>query len=96
VHVPLGEPVGELGVRRGCRLLLRRLKRLDRDGRLLTGELASPLLYLTIGVGLLGASSRSLPLPKSASSLKGEAGVRPRCQRPQRNYCHGLSGRIVL
>jgi hypothetical protein len=36
-----------------------------------TGELASSLHCLMLGIGLLNVGSRSLPLPKSVSSLGG-------------------------
>jgi hypothetical protein len=48
---------------------------LMHGGCLLAGELASLLRYLMLDVGLLNAGSRSLPLPKSTSSLEMEASV---------------------
>jgi hypothetical protein len=36
---------------------------LSRGGRLLVGKLASPLRCLMLGIGLLSAGSRLLPLP---------------------------------
>jgi hypothetical protein len=72
------------------------LARLGRGDHLLVDELASVLRYLTLGVGLLSAGSRSLPLQKSMLSLRGEHGVRSRCKELQWNHRHGLSGRGVL
>jgi hypothetical protein len=45
---------------------------------MLAGKLASSLHCLALDVGLLSMGTHSLPLPKSLSSLKGEAGVRLR------------------
>jgi hypothetical protein len=41
------------------------------------------LRYLMLGAELLSMGSHLLPLPKSVSSLKREAGIQPRCWRPR-------------
>jgi hypothetical protein len=48
---------------------------LGHSGCLLASELASPMRYLVLGVGLLNVGTRLLPLPKIGSSFEGEASV---------------------
>jgi hypothetical protein len=51
---------------------------LGRGGRLLAGELTSPLRCLVLDVGLLSVGLSSLPLPKSAMLLEGGGAVSSR------------------
>jgi hypothetical protein len=68
----------------------------DCGGCWLDGELVSSLHCLLLDIGLLSTGLRSLPLLKSVPSLKWEASVYPRCERPLWNRRHGLSGQIIL
>jgi hypothetical protein len=63
---------------------------------LLVGELVPPLHYVLLGAGLPSVGLCSLPLLRCALSLKGEAGVQPRCRRLWWNRHHGLSGQSIL
>jgi hypothetical protein len=69
---------------------------LHRGGGLPDSESISSLHYLVLDVELLGTSSRSLPLPKSVSSLKMEADAWPWLRHPRWDHCHGLSARSIL
>jgi hypothetical protein len=77
-------------------LLSRQFIQLGHHDRLLAGELASPLHYLTLTVGLLSVGLRSLPLLKGMPSLGREPDVLPWCEGPRQNCHHGLKGWNVL
>jgi hypothetical protein len=67
-----------------------------RGDCLLADELASPLRYLMLSVGLLSVGSCSLPLLKGVSSLRRGSDVRPRYWSTRWNHRHGLSGWSVF
>jgi hypothetical protein len=66
-----------------CRLRPQRLVWLGHDNCLHVDELAPSLCHFLLGAGLPSMSMHLWPLLRSALSLKGVVGVRPRHQRPR-------------